>query len=255
MRTRSLFPYAGGKFYLMNEIREVFEKSGKHVAVDVFGGSGKFLLNVEARNKVYNDIDSRLVNLFSVIKERPLEFRQKFESFVYSRELFEKCVDGPETGEPVEDAFRTLYVFCCSFAGKGGTFGYQVRDRKSLGRKVADVSTRLQDFHNEVQGWTIEHLDFRDLMKRYDSEDAFFYLDPPYFGKKFYRHNFTEKDFEDLAALLHALKGKYLLNINKNEFILSKFGEPSKESKFKTFCDNARASGKRGNRTELFYWN
>ena len=212
-------------------------------------------MNTEAKNKVYNDIDSRLVNLFSVIKERPLELRLRFESFVYSRELFEKYVDRPETGEPVEDAFRTFYDLYCSFAGKGGTFGYQVRDRKLLGRKVIAVSTRLQDFHNEIQDWTIEHLDFRDVMKRYDSEDAFFYLDPLYFGKKFYRHNFTEKDFEDLAAILHALKEKYLLNINKNEFILSKFGEPSKESKFKSFCDNASASGKRGSRTELFYWN
>ncbi len=255
MKTQSLFPYAGGKFYLMKEIREVFEKSGKHVAVDVFGGSGKFLLNVEARNKVYNDIDSRLVNLFNVIKERPQEFRQRFESFVYSRELFEKYVDGPETGKSVEDAFRTFYVFYCSFAGKGGTFGYNVMDRKSLGRKVIDVSTRLQDFHNEIQGWTIEHLDFRDLMKRYDSEDAFFYLDPPYFGKKFYRHNFTEKGFNDLADILPGLKGKYLLNINKNEFTLDRFGKPSREMEFKSFCDNGRVSGKRGSRAELFYWN
>ena len=92
-------------------------------------------------------------------------------------------------------------------------------------------------------------------MKRYDIEGAFFYLDPPYFGRKFCRHNFTEKDFEDLAGIPSALKGKYLLNINKNEFILSKFGEPSKESEFKNFCDNARANGKRGSRTELFYWN
>ena len=92
-------------------------------------------------------------------------------------------------------------------------------------------------------------------MKRYDSEDAFFYLDPPYFGKKFYQHNFTEKDFEDLAGILPCLKGRYLLNINKNEFVLSKFGEPSKESAFKNFCDNAKVGGKRGSRTELFYWN
>ena len=155
----------------------------------------------------------------------------------------------------MEDVFRTFYVFYCSFAGKGGTFGYQVRDRKSFGRKIIDVSSRLQDFHNEIQGWTIERLDFRDLMKRHDIEDAFFYLDPPYFGKKFYRHNFAEKDFEDLASILPDLKGKYLLNINRNEFILDRFGAPSREMEFKSFCDNTRVSGNRGRRTELFYWN
>ena len=78
---------------------------------------------------------------------------------------------------------------------------------------------------------------------------------PPYFGKKFYQHNFTEKDFDDLASILPGLKGKYLLNINKNEFILDRFGAPCSEMEFKSFCDNARVSGKRGSRTELFYWN
>ena len=255
MRTKSLFPYAGGKFYLMNEIREVFEKSGRHVAVDVFGGSGKFLLNVEARNKVYNDIDSRLVNLFKVAKERPDELAAWFRYPLHSRELFNAFKSTEEEGDEVSSAAKTLYLYYTSFAAKGETFGYGAKPRGSTVVKIENALERLSELHEEVRLWTIEHLDFRELMKRYDSEDTFFYLDPPYFGKKFYRYNFTEKDVEDLAALLHALRGKYLLNINKNEFILSKFGEPSKECNFKSFCDNARASGKRGSRTELFYWN
>ena len=121
--------------------------------------------------------------------------------------------------------------------------------------KIENALDRLSELHEEIRLWTIEHLDFRDLMKRYDSEEAFFYLDPPYFGKKFYRYNFTEKDFEDLASLLPSLKGKYLMNINKSEYIIDRFGVPSRESRFKSFCDNGRVNGKRRSRTELFYWN
>lgn len=255
MRTKSLFPYAGGKFYLMKEIRELFEKSGRRVAIDVFGGSGKFLLNVDAKSKVYNDIDSRLVNLFKVAKERPDELAAWFKYPLHSRELFDGFKSTEEDGDDVASAAKTLYLHYTSFAAKGETFGYGAKPRGSTVVKIENALDRLSELHEEIRLWTIEHLDFRELMKRYDCEEAFFYLDPPYHGKKFYRHNFEVKDFEDLAGLLPSLKGKYLMNINKSEYIIDRFGVPSRESRFKSFCDNGRVNGKRRSRTELFYWN
>jgi site-specific DNA-adenine methylase len=80
---RSLFPYPGGKFFLMKDIKEIFEKSGKTTAVDVFGGSGKFLLNVNAKIKVYNDLDSRLVNLYLVLRERHQERDRRHGGMVH----------------------------------------------------------------------------------------------------------------------------------------------------------------------------
>ena len=255
MKTRSLFPYAGGKFYLMNEIREVFEKSGRHVAVDVFGGSGKFLLNVDARSKVYNDLDSRLVNLFRIAKERPDELVAWFKYPLHSRELFNEFKSTEEETDEVASAAKTLYLHYVSFAAKGETFGYGAKPRGPTMVKIENALGMLSELHQEIRLWTIEHLDFRELMKRYDSEEAFFYLDPPYHGKKFYRHNFDEKDFEDLACLLPSLRGKYVLTINKREDTLEKFGSPSRECMFKNFCDNARNGRIRGSRVELFYWN
>ena len=255
MRTKSLFPYAGGKFYLINEIREVFEKSGRHVAVDVFGGSGKFLLNVEAKNKVYNDIDGRIVNLFRVVKERSDEFLRKFEFPIHSRLLFAEYKLNGEKLDPVEEAYRTFYLLYASYSANMNVFSYGIKPKATSAVKIENAIHRLREMHDDIKNWTIEHLDFRELVKRYDSEDAFFYLDPPYFGKKFYRYNFTEKDFDDLAGILPRLKGRYLLNINKNELILDRFGKPSREMEFKNFCDNGRVNGKRGSRTELFYWN
>ena len=74
--------------------------------------------------------------------------------------------------------------------------------------KVLYAAARVEDISRGIKIWTIEHHDFRDLMKRYDIEDAIFYLDTPYFGKKFYRHNLKESDFDDLAKILQTLKGK-----------------------------------------------
>jgi len=57
---RALFPYYGGKF---NQLKDILGTMGEHlssfhVVVDVFGGSGKVLLNIPEewkKLKVYND--------------------------------------------------------------------------------------------------------------------------------------------------------------------------------------------------------
>ena len=65
----SLLRYPGGKFYMLEDIREIFDKSGKTTVIDVFGGSGKVLMNLNAKIKVYNDINNNLVNFFTELRE------------------------------------------------------------------------------------------------------------------------------------------------------------------------------------------
>jgi DNA adenine methylase len=61
-------------------------------------------------------------------------------------------------------------------------------------------------------------LDFRDVLKKYkDKENAFLYVDPPYFGVSYYNSGFSEKDHEELLFLLKTAKAKWLLSGYKNE--------------------------------------
>ena len=39
-------------------------------------------------------------------------------------------------------------------------------------------------------------------------------LDPPYYGIKAYRYNFSQADFLNLAELLAGIKGKFLMSLN-----------------------------------------
>jgi DNA adenine methylase len=41
-----------------------------------------------------------------------------------------------------------------------------------------------------------------------------FYLDPPYWGPKLYRFNFTNEDFSALAERLRQIQGKFILSLN-----------------------------------------
>ena len=148
---------------------------------------------------------------------------------------------------------RMLYLLYASFAAKGNTFGYGVKPRGSTILKIENALARLSEMHMEIKQWTIENLDFRELLRRYDSENSFFYLDPPYHEVQFYRHYFTNDDFGELSSLLLGLKGKYLLNVNRDPFVLSKFWPPKLELYFKNFCYNTKGNSKRSQRAEFFY--
>ena len=59
---KSLFRYYGGKFNQLKDILAIMEgrREAFDVVVDVFGGSGKVLLNVPdewRKGKAYNDLD------------------------------------------------------------------------------------------------------------------------------------------------------------------------------------------------------
>ena len=55
---------------------------------------------------------------------------------------------------------------------------------------------------------------YDEVLKRFDRPTTLFYLDPPYFGRKLYRYNFTTDDFENLAERLRKLRGKFVLSLN-----------------------------------------
>lgn len=60
----------------------------------------------------------------------------------------------------------------------------------------------------------IQNLDYKDVIKTYDSESTFFYVDPPYMGKEKYyiNHDFNEKTHQELSDVLNNIKGKFLLS-------------------------------------------
>jgi DNA adenine methylase len=61
----------------------------------------------------------------------------------------------------------------------------------------------------------IDSLPYDQAIKKYDRPKTFFYIDPPYYGVRgLYRFDFEHKDFENLAATLKSIRGKFLLSTN-----------------------------------------
>jgi DNA adenine methylase len=188
--------------------------------VEVFGGAGALLLNKPpSMIEVYNDLYGELVNLFEVVRDNVEDFLERSQFLLYSRELTQRwkadLAMGRMPEDPVERAVRFWYIIRSSFAahpGKGWAFGRETTRNRGGCLQNARDSIRL--IHDRLRNVEIDHLDFRRCFELRDSESAFLYVDPPYLGAEEYATGpFTLADHEDLAAILHDAKGKWILTI------------------------------------------
>lgn len=68
----------------------------------------------------------------------------------------------------------------------------------------------------------IHHLDYKEILKMYDSENTFFYFDPPYFKKEFLYdgcENYTKQFHIELKEEVEKLKGNFLISYYNDSFI------------------------------------
>lgn len=259
-----LMKYPGAKTTLIPDIMALFRKSGLRKFVDVFGGSGLVLLNVKAEIKVYNDLDPNVVNIFNAIKKHPKFMRDNLKDAVsegyFARRNLRKSakqiiseimeVESQVPPGSSERAFLSLCRYISSFGGMGDTYNTVEKSVHTFAYRTLEQFSKIE---KSVSGWAIENMDFRGLIEKYDSRTAFFYLDPPYFDKKWYNFNFNEGDYEDLNDLLKSMKGKYLMTLDAaHDDLEDIFGEPDYIKRYEN--QNGRTSGTRP-RLKAFYTN
>ncbi len=211
----------GGKYRLAPSIVKLLPPH--RIYVEVFGGAASVLLAKEpSQIEVYNDRDGAIVNLFETLRNHPLLFLEKCDFLLYSRDLYHRW--GPQLRENfqgqdvdnVEAAVRTCYSITSGFIGdptKGWAF-----DRSGAAGgsgRWSNIWERVRFLSERLRSVNIDCLDFRKCIKNWDTEETLFFLDPPYVntgGQSYY--SFISQDHEDLANLLHNVKGKWLLIYN-----------------------------------------
>ncbi|HSA05669.1 MAG TPA: DNA adenine methylase [Candidatus Gastranaerophilales bacterium] len=187
--------------------------------IEVFGGGAWVLFYKDrwADLEIYNDFDSRLTNLFRVVKYHPQELRREMRFMLGSRELFEEFLY-QEGLTDIQRAARFMYVITRSFGGKGSTFGTVKKSCGGASKSHQNLMDRAYAIHNRLDKVLIENRDFEKLIKQYDHESAFFYCDPPYTYGAGYSVTST-KDFEHerLRDCLKNIQGRFLLSYDDSE--------------------------------------
>ena len=126
----------------------------------------------------------------------------------------------------IQRAVRYFYLLKAAFGGSAlfkSTFGYQTTGPPRL--NLVTLEEVILQIHLRLLRVTVECLDSKDCIKRYDRPHTVFYLDPPYYGTKDYAHNFEKEDYISLAETLQGIQGKFLLSLNDVPFIQAIFKE------------------------------
>ena len=228
------FRWYGGKYSHLDWLLPLLPKT--HIFCEAFAGSASVLLNREPSPvEILNDIDGDITNFFQVLRDRPAELIEKLYLTPFSREEFRRAIEarGRKDLDPVERA-RLFFVRAeqvrigleqtatigrwawCKYTSRRGMAGSVSRWANRILALWA-VAERLR----RVQ---IENDDAFNVIRRYDSRDTLFYLDPPYPHEvrgdpKAYGYEFTEHDHKRLAELLHSVKGKVALSGYKSPLL------------------------------------
>jgi DNA adenine methylase len=138
-------------------------------------------------------------------------------------ELFQK--QDPATLSDIQRAARFFYLQKTSYAGlvKRQNFTVSVQDGSNYNPHRIPMILHLA--HERLLNVQLECLPYQEILKRYDRQFTFFYLDPPYFGLPHYKFNFKEADYVELARLLKGLKGRFLLSLNDRPEVRNIFAD------------------------------
>ena len=202
------FGSPGGKFFIAGKLVKLIPEHTVYVEPFTGGGSVFFRKKPSAK-EVINDFDKDIVFLYRFLKhhtEEDISILKRMD-WVISKDKFLKFRDKLKAGEKMskhERFFTLMNLKAYSDAGEMKTFD----DRKE-GRSL-QILSRIAPFKERLKNTIIENMDYKEVIKKYDSPNTFFYIDPPY-PKAEMNWKWMPKE-EEMEATMNTIKGKFLLS-------------------------------------------
>lgn len=252
----SVLKYPGSKWTLANKIIELILEH--HTYVEPYFGSGAVFFNKKPSDiEMINDMDNNVCNLFECIKTDSEKLARLVIATPFSRTEYDKTFMNV-IDEPFEKAVQFL-TQC--WQGHGfRTNGYKVGWKNDVqGRErmyalwnwyrlpewIIEIAERLRC----VQ---IENRPAIEVIQRFNYENVFMYLDPPYVlgtrtGKQ-YKCELTDNDHLELLETILQSKAKIMISGYESEI----YNDLLKDWKKINFDANAEYGLKR---TETIWMN
>ena len=278
-----MLSYIGGKSKIGKWIVPHYPKD-METYVEPFGGMFWCYYNMDLdeypnlKNIVYNDFNPLNYNLFMCVQNptellksvesipcqqrgvenTPTEYKDLFKEF--QDEIF---ADDFEINYPDYDvAAKYAYILTQVFSGSKPESSNYIDLKGKYKSKYLTFRDKLKN-----DKWltkfdkinVFENTDFEELINKYDGDNSYFYLDPPYWKTENYysNHDFDRNDHERLANILTKMKGKFSLSYYEFELLSEWFPKKQYLWEEKQFVKAAAASkGKAQNKgTELLILN
>ena len=221
-----MIPYLGNKTSISDFLKQYVPKNPKKW-IEPFGGVFGLYFTLNLRHYpdtefIYNDVNPLNCILFEHLKNKI--FIEKVKSTNVTKELFiksyESIISDEETkkGKKIikssnseEKALAWLIILCCGDSK-------ELMLKKFTGNSAFEIlKYKLPMYVEYFKRIQISNLDYKEILKQHDSEETFFYLDPPYVGfEDYYVNNrFKGDSHTELSNELKSLKGKWLLSYYK----------------------------------------
>jgi len=207
------FAYYGGKQNLISELLPLFPPHIQYVE-PFTGGGAVFFAKERSKNEVINDLDGRITNFYRVaqtkFEELALLIRGTCHSEIEHKRSEEILTAG--TASDVELAWA-LWVQCNMSFGNI-IFGGYAFSEQGQAKTTANKRDRFTDqYLIRLRGVEIFQRDAVDLIKLKDSDNTFFYCDPPYVSSNCgHYEGYTQEHFKNLLETLKEIKGKFLMS-------------------------------------------
>ena len=219
------FGYFGGKSRLAQQIIPLIPKH--HCYVEPYCGAAWILLKKPPSEvEVLNDLSGELVNFWRMVQTHPEEILRCLEYSVASRRVFEDEKDGDVRGlTEIQRAVRFYYVQKLGFGGRTDNRSFSVSTVSPPRMNHSRIKGDIRKLHRRLGRVYFENLPALEILKRYDRATTFFYLDPPYWGKRGYEHLMEPADYLELRDTLRKLKGRFILSLNDCSEVREMFSE------------------------------
>lgn len=219
--SKSPLNYIGNKYKLLPQLIPLFPES-IGTAVDLFAGGCDVITNLDAKYRVANDSNERLIELVRWIKEMSVEhitgwMDAAIECYGLSKENQEGYLKLREDYNNSQHNPLLLFACICYCFNNQMRFNKQGKFNSAFGRNRSSfndkIRGRLEAYHNNLQDVALGCSDFRLAYAWYElGEGDFVYCDPPYLISSAYYNQskkgfngWSEKDDTDLYALLDKL--------------------------------------------------
>ena len=225
----AFFGRIGSKRQLVPKILKLFPQNYSVYGEPFIGGGSVYFAKPPSEKEYINDLDKGLIDGYRLLKNAPSAEELLDIAITETRDFRVKKTDSPSEvkrkKQIEESVVRRIEAFIQAPARTNAqrllkrlycsrnTFGF-----KGSG-KIYNFTTHIPKLKNielyreRLKNTTILSEDYRTFIKKIDSKDTFFYLDPPYENSEGLYDDFSI-DLEEMSNILKQIKGRFLLSLN-----------------------------------------
>lgn len=208
--------YYGGKQKLATKIISLIPE---HVLYcePFLGGAAVFFAKEPSKVEVINDTNKELINFYRMVQTEFVGLEKEIRISLHSRDLHRKAsviYNHPDMFSEIKRAWAVWVLSSQSFAGQlDSSFGFDLSKNTATKKIINNRDRFTEEMAIRLQNVNLEAADALYVIKSRDTDNSFFYCDPPYFNSDCGHYDgYSIDDFESLLKTLANIKGKFLLS-------------------------------------------